>query len=230
MSTLYLCGASNPEGVRLALRVDEAEERWDRIVLVDDDSALHGESVLGVPVVGPFSVLEDADPAVDEAVNLIARTAPRRVAAGERIESFGLRLTGLIHPGVDTDGADLAPDVIVYPRATIGPHISVGAGSVVFMGAIVGHGSRVGSHCVIAPNAVVNARVDVGDRVYIGTNASVLPDLRIGEDATVAANSAVMGHVRAGTTMIGVPAKVLPLPPQRAAPARAAEGVPVGAR
>ncbi len=229
MSTLYLCGASNPEGVRLALRVNEASKRWGRIVLLDDDPTLEGQEVLGVTIAGPLSLLDDADPLADEAVNLIARTAARRVAAAERITSFGLRLTGLVHPGVEIDGASLAPDVIVYPRATIGPHTSVDAGSVVFMGAIVGHGSRVGANCVVAPNAVVNARVDVGDRVYIGTNASVLPDLRIGDDATVAANSAVMAHVRPGTTVIGVPAKALPLPPQRAAEV-ASESVPAGAR
>ncbi len=230
MSTLYLCGASNPEGVRLALRVNDVSRRWTRIALLDDDPDLNGQAILGVTIEGPLSLLADADPAADEAVNLIARTASRRIAAGERIAAFGVRLAGLTHPGVEIDGASLAPDVIVYPRATIGPNTSVGAGSVVFMGAIVGHGSHVGRHCVVAPNAVVNARVDVGSRVYIGTNASILPDLRIGDDATIAANSAVMAHVRPGTTVIGVPAKALPLPPQRTAKAAPAEGVPARAR
>jgi sugar O-acyltransferase (sialic acid O-acetyltransferase NeuD family) len=212
-----LCGASNPEGVRLALRVNEAHERWESIVLLDDDERRHGETVLGISVAGPFSLLEVADPGADEVVNLVARTTHRRVDAEARIAAYGVPFTGLVHPGVEVDGAELAVDVMVYPRATIGPEVSIGEGSVVFMGAVVGHGSRVGTHCVVAPNAVLNARVTTGDRVYFGTNASVLPDLRVGDDATIAANSAVMRHVRPGTTVIGVPAKTLPMLPSGSA-------------
>ena len=231
MSTLYLCGASNPEGVRLALRVNEARERWESIVLLDDDERRHGEVVLGVPVSGSFWLLGDADPDVDEVVNLVARTTHRRLDAAVRIAAFGVPFTSLVHPDVELDEAVLAAGVVVYPRATIGPQVVVGEGSVVFMGAMVGHGSTVGSYCVVAPNAVINARAGLGDRVYVGTNASVLPDLRVGDDSTIAANSAVMRHVRAGTTVIGVPAKALPvLPIQAVARPQPTEQVAAGSR
>jgi sugar O-acyltransferase (sialic acid O-acetyltransferase NeuD family) len=212
VSTLYLCGASNPEAVRLALRVNEARPRWARLALLDDDPARHGHSILGVLVAGPFSLLADADPAVDKTANLVARTTARRVAAGECIAAYGVPFAQLVHPAVEVDGTHLASDTIVYPHATIGPDVWIADGSVVFMGAVVGHGSRLGRYCVVGPNAVVNARVDVGDRVYVGTHASVLPDLRLGDDSTVAAGSAVMRDVAAGTTVIGVPAKALPIP------------------
>jgi sugar O-acyltransferase (sialic acid O-acetyltransferase NeuD family) len=179
---------------------------------LDDDRDRHGRSILGVPVLGPFTLLADADPTRDAVVNLIARTTARRVAARERIAEYGLPFAGLVDPAVELDDADLGYDTMVYNHAIIGPQVSIGEGSVVFMGAIVGHGSRLGRDCVVAPNAVLNARVLVGDRVYIGTNASVLPDLQIGDDATIAAGSAVMRHARPGTTLIGVPAKALPLP------------------
>lgn len=218
MRTLYLCGASNPEGVRLALRVDEAEDRWDRLVLLDDDPDRHGTEVLGVPVAGPFALLATADPGADEVVNLVARTTAGRQAARERIAAFGMPFAGLIHPGVDIEGAELAADAIVYRNATIGPHARVGESTVVFMGGVVGHGSTVGHGCVIAPNAVVNARVTIGDRVYVGTNASILPDLWIGADATLGAGSAVMCDVPFGTTVMGVPAKALPTPSARRDP------------
>lgn len=211
MSTLYLCGASNPEAVRLALRVSRASSRWDRVVLLDDDPGLHGSSILGVPVAGSFGLLADADPARDAVANLVARTTARRVAARERIEEHRLPWACLVDPAVELDDAELGCDTMIYRHAIIGPAVRIGEGSVVFMGAIVGHGSRVGRDCVVAPNAVLNARVLVGDRVYVGTNASVLPDLRIGDDATIAAGSAVMRHALPGTTLIGVPAKALPL-------------------
>ena len=57
-STLYLCGAGNPEGVRLALRINEKDSRWEKILVLDDDSSKHGKSILGVEIAGPFEMLE----------------------------------------------------------------------------------------------------------------------------------------------------------------------------
>jgi len=52
MRKLYLCGAGNSEGVRLAQQINARHPRWDHIVLLDDDPAKLGSERLGVPVVG----------------------------------------------------------------------------------------------------------------------------------------------------------------------------------
>lgn len=206
MSALFLCGAGNSEGVRLALLINRAEPRWDRIVLLDDDPALLGTERIGVPVVGPFERLADADPSADQVVNLVARTTAGRARAHRRIEAFGIPFAALVHPGVDTLGARLADDAIVYHNATIGPEVVIGGGCVVFMGAVVGHECRVGAHCVMAANSVLNARVELADRVYVGTNATIIPEVRVGEDCTIGAGSVLLFDLPAGRTAIGVPA------------------------
>lgn len=208
MTKLFLCGAGNPEGVRLALAVNERTQRWSEICLVDDDEAKHGMCVLGVDVVGGFDKLADSDPAT-EAINLVARSTKGRANCRERILSFSVSLVPLIHPTVDVFGVDLEGDVTVYANAVVSAGARVGAGTVVFTGAVVGHGSVVGRGCVFAPGAVTNARVIVEDLAYLGANASVLPELRIGAGATVAAGSAVMVDVRSGVTVLGVPAQPL---------------------
>lgn len=208
MSTLFLCGAGNSEGVRLGLAVERACHRWDRIVLLDDDAAKRGLALLGVPVVGPTSSLSEADRSRDEIVNLVTRSCGRRAAMHQRLSAFGVPFASLIHPAVDTTGAELAAGTTVYAGATIGAEVFVDAGSVVFMGAVIGHESRVGRGCVVAANAVLNARVRLSDRVYIGSNASVIPEVTIGEDATVGVGSSVLQDVPAGTTALGVPAEI----------------------
>jgi len=49
----------------------------------------------------------------------------------------------------------------------------------------------------------------VGNDVFIGAGAKVLGPVKIGDGAWIAANSLVLQDVPAGTTAIGVPAKIL---------------------
>ncbi len=202
MSTLYLCGAGNPEGVRLALRVNEATRRWSELVLLDDDAAKHGRAQLGVRVAGGFDRL-GANRVGADAINLVARTCVGRRVAAERIARFGATLKGLVAPDVDLLGARVADDLIAYQNATIGPEVEIDEGCVVFMGAAVGHESRVGRNCVIAANAVLNARVILGDGVYIGSNAALLPEVTIGAGAVIGAGATVIDDVPAGATVVG---------------------------
>jgi sugar O-acyltransferase (sialic acid O-acetyltransferase NeuD family) len=209
MTTLYLCGAGNPEGVRLALTINRTQSRWDRIILLDDDPSKQGQSILGVEIAGPFNALEQADAATDEVSNLVARTTRGRQSALLKIQAYGLPFAQLIHPGVDIMGVGLGRDITVYQDGLLFTNATVGEGSVVLARAIVGHGCHVDQCCVIGPGAVINARVELGDGVYFGTNASILPDLKIGPWATIGANSAVVQDVPAGATVMGVPAEIL---------------------
>ena len=196
--------------MRLALTVNKQQNRWDQIVLLDDDPAKCGKSILGLEIAGPFSSLERADKASSEIVNLVARTTEKRLSARRKLDKYGMRHASLIHPSVDTTGATFHEGVTVYQNATIGPLVSLGRSSVIFMGAVVGHGSSVGEGCIVGPNAVINARVQIDNAVYVGTNATILPDVRVGARATIAAGSVAMKNVPEGITVIGNPAKSLP--------------------
>ena len=209
MSTLYLCGVGNGEGIRLALQVNRATAHWQRIVLLDDDATKHSAERLGLVVVGGFDRLGGADRSADEVVNLVTRTTVARARAGEKIAAYGLPFASLVHPGVDLLGTCLGDEVTVYANTSIGAEASIGSSSVVLVGAVVGHGANVGRGCVIAPNAVINGRVIIEDQVYVGSNATILPDLRIGAGATIAANSLVVSDVPAGATALGVPATIV---------------------
>ncbi len=208
MANLYLCGGGNPEGVRLALRVNRVHQFWENIYLLDDDASKHGKRVMEVELKGGFELLARANPG-DQVVNLVARTTQKRKAAQERISAYGLAFATLIDPDVDTYGVTLGNGVTVYRQATLSALAQIGDHSVIFGGANAGHGSVVGPGCVMAPGAVINARVILGEGVYVGTNASILPDLTVGPWATVGANSSVIFPVPAHATVVGVPAELI---------------------
>jgi len=207
MAVLYLCGAGNPEAVRLALRVNRRQFRWDQIVLLDDLPHNPGRTILGVRVAGPLSTLAQADRGRSEVVNLVAGTTVKRLLVRRRIEGYGVPFTPLIDPGVDMEGTQYGRDVVVFQNAVIAAEAVLGEGSVVSMGAVVGHECVLGRDCFVSPNAVLNGRVCLGDGVFVGANAAVLPDVRVGAWATVGACSLVVRDVPEGTTVVGVPAR-----------------------
>lgn len=208
MKTLYICGAGNSEGVRLALIINSKQARWRQIILLDDDPAKHGRSILGVKIAGPFEMLGQAESS-SEVVNMVARSAVKRWSARHAIEQYGLPFARLLSPELEVFGADLAADVIAYRNAAIGPQVTVADGSVFFTGAIAGHESKLGPGCILAPNSVINGRVELGNGVYVGTNATVLPEVKVGAWATIAAGSVATRNVPPGATVVGVPGKVV---------------------
>lgn len=225
MTTLWLCGAGNSEGVRLARQVNARIGTHQRLALLDDDQHRHGGELLGVPIVGALDLLADAGPG-DAAVNLVARRTSVRAAVSRRITGFGVPLATLVHPGVDAGDCVLGDGVLVYEQAVLSPQTRLHDGAVVFMRAVVGHESSVGPHCVLAAGCVLNARVRLDAGVYVGSNASVLPEVSIGANATVGANTMVAANVPAGATVVGVPGQILAVAP--AGVATAAATVPPG--
>jgi sugar O-acyltransferase (sialic acid O-acetyltransferase NeuD family) len=205
MKTLYLCGAGNSEGVRLALTINRKESRWDHIVILDDDAQKHGRFILDVQVVGSLDLLASVPPRCGEVVNLVARTALKRWSVRRRLLAYGVPFASLIHPEVDISGVTFGRDILIYQHADIGPDVSISEGSVVFMGSAVGHESKLQEGCIVAPHAVINARVELGDGVYVGSNATLLPEVKVGAWATIGAGTMAMRNVPAGATLLGVP-------------------------
>ncbi len=210
MSTLFLCGAGNPSGIRLAINVNNAQKRWNRIVILDDDEQKKSTKVLGCDIVGGLSTLASANKNTDAVANLIAGSTQSRWKVKQLIEQHGIPFAPLVHPNVDTLGVSLpSDDITVYENATLGANSTLAEGSIVFMNAVLGHGATMREGSILGPGAVLNARVILGERAYFGTNASILPDLTIGSNATVGANSSVVNNIPDGDTFIGVPAKSL---------------------
>lgn len=208
MNTLFLCGAGNPSGVRLALNVNKVKQKWHKIVILDDNPEKKNHYIFGCKISGSITELQNASPKHDAVANLIAGSTESRKKVTDAIKKFGLPFALLIHPQVDTLGVTLnSHNITVYENATLGANATLNEGCIVFMNAVVGHGATMEEGSILGPGAVLNARVILGRQAYFGTNASILPDLVVGSRATVAQNSAVVTDVPDNSTVIGVPAR-----------------------
>jgi sugar O-acyltransferase (sialic acid O-acetyltransferase NeuD family) len=161
------------------------------IGFVDDNSAKHGCTVMGLPVFGVDSLLDLAlERPLQVALGIGDNTARR--ACHERCLSMGLTLGSVIHRA-----------------AVVSPSAVVGAGTVIFAGAIVNAEARIGEGCIVNTGAIVEHNVVVGNFAHVSPGATLAGGSRLGADSQLGAHAVIIDDVFVGArTIVGAGAVV----------------------
>lgn len=104
----------------------------------------------------------------------------------------------------------------IDPAATLHPTVKIPHGS----GVVIGETASVGAGTHIMPGVVIGARewgihkrhASIGQGVFIGAGAKILGAVDIGDGARIGANAVVLQDVDAGSTVVGIPARVVETP------------------
>ena len=115
----------------------------------------------------------------------------------------------------------VAPTAVVGPFATFGgglnimqhtlvsPTATLGEGVLLNAGAAVHHDSMVGDYCEISPGARILGHCRLGHSCWVGASAVILPGVVVGQEAIIGAGAIVTRSVEAGTTVVGLPARLI---------------------
>ncbi len=120
-----------------------------------DDSLPVGETVLGLPVLGPVASMAQHRAAANQAIVAIGDNAVREKLM-QQLAAAGFEWATVVHP-----------------RAIVSPSAVLGAGSAVMAGAIVGTEARLGVGAIVNCGAVVDHHATVEDFGHLGVNASM---------------------------------------------------------
>lgn len=101
----------------------------------------------------------------------------------------------------------IGPGCVLYGGVKISVNCDIGAGVLLNDGVKIGHDVTIGDYTSIMPDSGISGDCHVGSEVEIGGHAFIVPGRKIGDRAKVAAGSIVFSNVKAGTTVLGNPAK-----------------------
>ena len=204
MSRLTLVGASGLAREIVALLHSLVEEDRE-VVIVDDDPALVGTEVGGVPVTGGID-----DLGKDGEVLVCVGSGPARRRIVGRLAERGVdrdRYATLVHPRTDVPvgctvgrGSVLLSGVVLTADVTVGDHV------VVMPNVILTHDDVVEDHATLCAGVVLGGGVRVGDGSYLGMASSVREDVVVGADAVLGMGAVLLSDLPAGSTWVGVPA------------------------
>jgi len=204
---LYIVGAGSVGG-HLALNVGEYSEEYRVEGFFDDDPEKIGTQQFGVEVLGPVDdalALDNAAVAIGIAFPGIKRTIVKKLSGNGSIG-----YPGFIHNRAwISKGVTVGRGCIIYPGTTINFGSEIGDFVVMNVNCSLGHHTEVGKFSSFAPGVKTGGHTVIAEEVEMGIGASTLQDIRIGNGGIVGGNSMVIRDVEPGTTVAGVPAKIL---------------------
>jgi serine O-acetyltransferase len=109
--------------------------------------------------------------------------------------------------------ARLLTGIEIHPGAKIGKRLFIDHG----LGVVIGETAEIGDDVLVYQGVTLGGtggergkrHPTIGNRVVVGTGASVLGNIKLGDDVRVGAGSVVVHSVPAGSTVVGIPGRLV---------------------
>lgn len=178
-----------------------AAGEYQIVAVIDDDPALSGKQVLGIPILGGGSGLARlfAD-GVENAANGVGGIIDQRVRKliFDRLIDGGFYLPAIVNPKATLEAsARVGYGTQVFANAYVGSEATLADMCMVNSGAVVSHDCVIGSFTHIAPGALLAGGVTVGENVLVGMGVTTAIGIMIHDGARVGNGAIVLKDVPA---------------------------------
>jgi len=181
------------------------------IGFVDDACDELGPFAGGHPILGRLEDLGPEDVANLWLVIAIGQNEARQRVA-ERALAQGWRFATLVHPSAQVGSrVTVGPGTVVMANVVINTDARIGAHVIINTAATVDHDCAIDDFVHIGPGSHLAGHVSVGKATQIGIGSRVTPGVAIADHVTVGAGATVIRPVGPGLTVVGTPAKPIPV-------------------
>lgn len=199
---------------RVVLDIILAGGKYKPVGFLDNNPAIHGRRVDGLPILGDAHQLPDLlKNGVKRAVIAIGDNGARR-AIGEALDRNGFEIVNAIHPSARiAANASLGKGVVAAAGSLVCAHCQIGDYVILNTGCIVDHESMIGTAAHICPGVKLAGHVTVESGAFVGIGSTVIQGVRVGFESIIGAGAVVIRDVEPMTTVVGVPAKTIKAAP-----------------
>ncbi|WP_329129631.1 acetyltransferase [Streptomyces sp. NBC_01476] len=211
MSTPLVIVGAGGFAREVAQAVGDLAGQWRLMGHLDDNPALHGTEVDGVPVLGGC----DAVPGFPERTRfVVCAGSPRDYAVRARlVRRLALppeRYATVVHPSaVVSASSAVGPGAVLLAQCVLTAAVQVGAHVAVMPQAVLTHDDVVGDFATIASGVRLGGGARLERGAYIGAGALVREYTMVGAWSLVGMGSAVLADVPPGEVWAGTPARRL---------------------
>ena len=175
--------------------------KWNIKGFIDDNPhALDGVNI-ALPIIG---TIKDWVPSENEVFALGVSSPKTKEAIVSIMKAKGAKFETLIAPHSRIIETTTYGEGCII-SGSIGDCVKIGD-FVNIMGSMIGQDSTIGDYSTTTGFTNI-ASAHIGKRVFVGSHAVVLHGKKVGDDAFICAGSIVFNNVKAGTKVIGNPAK-----------------------
>jgi sugar O-acyltransferase (sialic acid O-acetyltransferase NeuD family) len=184
--------------------------RYECVAFLDDNPALWGTTLAGVPVIGSLATARQF--ADCYFVNGIGsdrnfRNKPDLIAASGVPDE---RFVTLIHPTASVSRtARIGRGTVILQQVTVTSNVRIGDHVVILPQSIISHDDVIGDYTCITGGVCLSGNVRVGRCCYLGTRSAIKNGVDIGDGSLVGMGSVVIRSVPANSVVVGNPARYL---------------------
>ncbi|MFC1419628.1 NeuD/PglB/VioB family sugar acetyltransferase [Streptacidiphilus cavernicola] len=187
--------------------------QWTLLGHLDDDPALHGRTVDGVPVLGSCELVHQWG-GLDRARVVVCVGSPRDYAVRARlVRRLALpeeRYATVVHPtAVVSRSSSVGPGSVVLAHTVLTAAVRIGAHAAVMPQVVLTHEDVVEDFATVASGVRLGGGVRIGTGGYVGAGALVREYATVGDWSLVGTGSVVLGDVPPGEVWVGAPARRL---------------------
>jgi sugar O-acyltransferase (sialic acid O-acetyltransferase NeuD family) len=191
----------------ILMRTFDAGKRIKPLGYLDDNCKYHGQTLLGLPVLGSIT---DLARVVHDTLIVAIGDNHTRQALFNQLQHQGKCFVTAKHPAaVIAPDVSIGPGVVICAGVVVNPGSMIGANVILNTGCTVDHHNHISAHAHVGPGAHLGGEVQVGTGALIGIGATVLPRCRIGSWSLVGAGAVVHTDVPDRAVVVGVPARVV---------------------